>query len=705
VPTLHAWIGLVSLLMGSGCQRDPTPATPALDDEPSAIIVVMDGTRVEESLGTVPSSATGELPSAIMPNTWAELLPRGVRATNAWNLAATITVPAHVAMVTGRRLPVANYPAAEEVGVYRPTLPTLAEALRSHDQTISRRMAVSVANTQLLQTLGHSIWPGLGYAASASYLFVHNGRNEEVPGKDDSKVIRFLKRRMERSKLRLGLINLHQVDRSGHYGEEGEYPQRVRTIDGLVPAFWLWLQQQPAYAEHSWMLLVADHGRHSAAETDPPWRHHGCSCNGCRRVPFLLVGPGVKAGQDVDDPVLLVDVGPTIGALMGVAMPWADGLVRDDLLEQPTGFPSRSGLADLAIADGHRAELRYQDDPAERTVLWLDGQRISDPAAIAVESPTLAAEGERAWCCFRELVLNPEGQDTPWRARCVSSNDGGASWQDIGFAHDEVGPYWSASAQPDGEGGLLLAYGYNPNGLAAEGLDLVSGTVAWELARWDGAAWTSVEAPGELSFPIDATIIPAEDGWFVAIGAGQAHDGQVERNTRDVWVAQVRDKAGGFAWSEPVALELRELALDDPWWRLEHPALYLEPSGRLWAAADGFVAEESMAVVAASDDGGATWPTRAVVELPQRVMPHLGPVWLDGQPVWATVDAQTQATSLCRGLPEGDIRCIDAGTERILKLRVLDDDLHALVDVGVGQWEARSWSAAAFDGGTTTRAP
>lgn len=704
MPRLPVPTALGLLLLAGACRRDPVP-TPAMDDEPSAIIMVMDGTRVEESLGTEPSSATGELPSAMMPNTWEQLLPQGVRATNAWSLAATVTVPAHVAMVTGRRLPVANYPASEDVGVYRPTLPTLAEALRAQDDTISRRMAVYVANTQLLQALGHSIWPGLGFASSASYLFVHNGENAEVPAKDDPKVIRFLKRRMERSKLRLGVVNLHQVDRSSHYGEDWEYAQRVRTIDDLVPAFWAWVQRQPAYAQHSWMLLVADHGRHTAADTEPPWRHHGCSCNGCRRVPFLLVGPGVKAGQDVDDPVLLVDVAPTLGALMGVPMPWADGLVRDDLLEQPTGYPSRSGLADLALSEGHRAELRYQADPAHRTVLYLDGQRVSDPDAISVEAPTLASEGERVWSCFRELELNPEGDDTPWRARCITSDDGGATWTGIGFAHDEVGPYWSASLLPDGRGGLLVAYGYNPNGLANEGSDIVSGTVAVELARWDGSSWVSNEAPGEQSFPTDAALIAGDDGWFLAFGAGQPDDDELERNTRDVHVARLESKASGFVWSEPVPLDLRELALNDPWWRLEHPALFLEDSGRLWVAASGFVAEESMAVVAASDDRGATWPTRAVVELPQRVMPHTGPVWLGGQPVWATVDAETQAASLCRGLPETGYRCLDVGAERILQLRVLGDELHALVDVGVGQWEARSWSQEAFESQRTAGPP
>ncbi len=699
LPDVACALGLALL----ACDRaSPIPDEPS-SEGPVAIIMVMDGVRVQESLGEEASSITGEPPSEFMPETWENLVPQGVRATNAWNLAATVTAPAHVSMVTGRRLPVANYPASEEVGVYRPTLPTLMETLRAADPTINRRMAFSVANTQLLKTLGHSIWPGYGYEHSVSYLFVHNGINEAVPGKDDHKVARFLKRRLERGSMRFALVNLHQVDRSSHYGEEQDYPDRVRQVDEIVSSFWTWLQHQDQYQDNTWMVLAADHGRHLAASTEPPWRHHGCSCNGCRHIPLLLLGPGVKANQDIDDPVLLVDVAPTLGALMGVSMPWADGMVRDDLLDQPTGFPSRSGLADLALARSLRAELRYLQDPAHRSELVLGGQRLSSPDAIAAEAPVLAASGQDAWLCFRELTLHPEGDETSWIPRCLASDDAGASWTDIGFAHETAGPYWRLSLLPDELGGLVAAYGYNPHGLANEGTAVEGGVVAVEIARFDGEAWIHASAETDLSFPTDASVLSRDGGWYLAVGAGQPDAAGVERNTRTAHVARVDALADGFTWTEPVPVDLRDLGADDPWWRLEYPALFLEEGGRLWLAASGFTAQEGMAVLAASDDGGETWPTRGIAELPGRIMPHLGPVWLEGRPVWATVAADSQAASLCAGQLWQQPDCVDAGTERILQLRVVEDEVTAIVDVGTGEWEARSWQGTDFSSSATAR--
>ncbi len=515
--------------LGAGCREAP------VEVNGTVIVVVMDGVRVEESFGEEPSSATGGHPSAFLPNVWSELFPQAVRATQAWNLTSTTTTPAHVALMTGRRQAVANYPLDVNPGQYRPELPTVVEALR-RTTGVTRQQAAIIANTELVKPAGHSLWPGSGYLHGAEFIFVTRGASETNPSNDDIEVLAALREQLETFPTHFALLNLHQVDRSGHYGDEDAYLDDVRYLDQDLADLWGWIQARPQYAGDTWLLLVADHGRHSNAATEPPWRHHGCQCNGCRRVPFLLLGPGVKDGTDYDQPVLLEDIGPTMGALLGIRMPWADGIVQDGLFDEPTGIPSRSGLADLAMVEGLSAELLYLDDPAQRSELRVDGELLSDPAAFAVEAPALAVEGERAWLCFRELTLALDEEDTRWIPRCFASQDAGLSWQDIGAPREEVGPFWSADLLTDGED-LLAVYGYNPHGIAALGIDGSDGEVAVDVARYDGEQWQVSSAGGNHTFPVGASA--ASDGEQLYLAIGAAGTGTDARYTRDIYVWRV----------------------------------------------------------------------------------------------------------------------------------------------------------------------
>jgi hypothetical protein len=424
-PRSLAPIGLAFGLAGCGDSAHVAP-------DGTALILVMDGVRLEESLGDDPSSATGEQPSAFLPEVWDERLGAGVRSTQAWSLSATTTVPAHATILTGRRVPLANYATSDDPGVYRSPLPTLGEWMRAADPSISADDAVLAANTNLLMAVDHSLWPGLGEPYGANYLWITETEGGTQSSHDDADVLEGLSEQLWAHPVRLGMVNLHQVDRSGHYGVDQEHLDRIRGLDRPLVTLWDELDDHAGYAGDTWVLLTADHGRHSEAQTDPPWRHHGCACNGCRRVPFLLTGPGVAEGTDADGPVLLTDYAPTLAALQGFSLPWADGLVRDDLLTEPTGVASRSGLADLAMAGGLQAEIRYLQDPAHRNELWVEGQRLSDPEAIAVEGLAMASDGDDHWLCFREVVLTATTRAPAGRASASPSSawapTGGRPW-------------------------------------------------------------------------------------------------------------------------------------------------------------------------------------------------------------------------------------------------------------------------------------
>ncbi len=663
---------LLSLCALAACKRQPDGV------DGTAIILVMDGVRLEESLGDEPSSATGEAPQDFMPHTWDELLPQGARASQAWSIGATTTTPAHVALISGRRQPLANYSVGDEVGLYRPELPSLFEAVRQQLGADEAQVRL-VANTELVHPVDRSLYPG---SLGASWSWVGQESDDAVPAKDDRAVLQRLQDELEADPVRLALVNLHQVDRSGHYGDEEAYLDDVRGLDGPIAELWAWLQQKADYSGDTTLVLISDHGRHSYSQDEPHWRHHGDSCNGCRRVPALVLGPGVVAGQDLWDPVLLADVAPTIAARLGVELPWADGLVLEGLFDEPTGVASRQGFADVALVDGLEAEIRYSDDPLRRSALWIEGQQLSSPDALQVEAPVLARAGEEAWLCFREITLTPDEPDTSWRPRCFHSTPTGFGWGEIDPPTARVGPMWRPVLLPEPGGSLQAMWINNVNATATGGAEGEVGEVSLALGRYDGQWQTAIDE-GVQTFPteLSAVVHGAELLYAVAAAPG----GSEARHERDIWVGAVGlDEEG--SWSPPRAVAL-DAAFGGGAWRLERPALHLAPDGGLLLAAVGHSESGGHAVLAVSEDSGQSFEPVGPLELPGAVAPQVTPVWLGDRAVWVSVDEGSGASSLCAVGVHLELACTSTGSPRVLRLLVDGDALYALVDAGIGQWE------------------
>ncbi len=672
---------LSGLLLTTAChQPDGVDGT--------VIVLVMDGVRTGESFGDDPSSATGEYPSEFMPRVWTELMPQGVRAPRAWNLGATTTTPAHVNITSGRRQTFANYPVGDDIGVYQPELPSVFDEVRSQlDQQGEALLLVS--NSDRVRPVSQNLWPGSEEVAT---VWVPDPDDEELPSDDDSMVLEFMEEHLANHPVRFALANLHQIDRTGHYGHEQAYPKDVKKLDGPLVGFWAWLQERPDYRDDTWLVILADHGRHEydVDGADPVWRNHGCNCNGCRHVPLLLLGPDVAAGQDVVEPVLLTDLAPTLAARLGVELPWASGLVRDDLFEGSSGIASRTGVADFAMSGELTAELRYQDDPAHRSALWLAGQRLSDPDAVEVAAPALTTEGDQAWACFREVVLTPEEADTTWQGRCFESSDGGASWDAMPTPWDAVGPYWEPALIPDGTGGLLAAWIDNLHGNSNNASEESDRQVTFELGHYASGAWSQATLGETQTFPTDLVLV--RDGEQLLVAAGAAPTGNLARHSRDVFLGRATFTDEGLAWQGLSPADLSELTTAGSRWRLERPALRLDGS-KVSLAAIGHDEAGSHAVLAQSTDEGASIEEAQRVAFDHDIDPHVSPVWLDATAVWVAVSDSNEASWLCAATLEGEARCTSTGAVRIQHLQPVGDTLWALVDPGTGSWELEHWGA------------
>jgi len=89
------------------------------------------------------------------------------------------------------------------------------------------------------------------------------------------------------------------------------------------------------------VLITADHGE-SLGEHDYHFHHGAFTYDVCLRVPLALSWPGhLPAGRVVDEPVMTVDILPTLAALAGVEAGQVDGAVLPGTGDATSGDPGR----------------------------------------------------------------------------------------------------------------------------------------------------------------------------------------------------------------------------------------------------------------------------------------------------------------------------------------------------------------------------
>lgn len=173
---------------------------------------------------------------------------------------------------------------------------------------------------------------GLTTAISGYYWFQELVPQDAVdmsfytPGEDnaaDIDVVNAVLPWLKEDKAQLTLIHIDQVDYAGHHQGGPRSPNwnaaatRADTMLAQI-ASTLDLQKDT-------LLVISDHGQIDAGG-------HGGQDPICLKEPFVLVGAGVKPGNYGD--VNMVDVSPTLAALLGVNIPAsAMGQVRTNMLD------------------------------------------------------------------------------------------------------------------------------------------------------------------------------------------------------------------------------------------------------------------------------------------------------------------------------------------------------------------------------------
>ncbi len=273
-----------------------------------AVIVVIDGVRYSESFGD-PERAN-------IPALAKEFAPNGVLYTNFRNEGSTCTNPGHVALVTGRYEAVANN------GKQFSSAPTITQLFLKHAKAPSSAAAVIVSKDKLhiLSDCTAPGWKGQHVATTSA------GKRGFGSGyRDDKDTLQETLKILKRDHPRLVVINFKGPDSTGHSGKRKAYLAAIRECDGYTRELWRALQSDPFYARKTALFVTNDHGRHD--DEHGGFRNHGCKCEGCRRLTLVAVGPDFARGRVVKDPAGQVDLAPTVGELLGFAVPGAEGRV------------------------------------------------------------------------------------------------------------------------------------------------------------------------------------------------------------------------------------------------------------------------------------------------------------------------------------------------------------------------------------------
>jgi hypothetical protein len=385
-------------------------------------------------LGGVRNSEAFEDPThQFIPFLWDSLAPQGTVYESFYNLCATGMKSGGSQAVCGLREFLASRHDTLH-GVY----PTIFEYFRK-DLARSKEDAWFISNNDNNST-------GLNFSLHPAYGSVYRAGREIDPGPDSS-LLPVLFSIMALHHPRIIVIGFNDIDQAAQ--EEGvpvdtcwaRYTRAIRAADSLTYRIWLEIEGDTIYQGRTALFVLSEHGRHDDAHGGFRW--HGDACNGCRRLPFLALGPDFKAGATVSQTGDLIDLAPTIGQLLGFDPIFARGRGLEELFSTPMG-----------------ERLRYRGGCSPEAGTAPSEVRLSSGSGRSL-FPSIGSDR-------RGLHVSWVEEDTTdparvWDVPIVTSLDGGTTWSAITTVFRSNGDtmyYHSTADCGDSVGTIIAASGY-----------------------------------------------------------------------------------------------------------------------------------------------------------------------------------------------------------------------------------------------------
>lgn len=302
---------IVAPLLLLGCHAGPAPSTgvtPASVPDARVIIFVIDGPRWSETFG--------DSTHAHIPGMWNTLRPQGTLCTNFRNEDWTLTIPGHATMLTGVWQHLNNQ------GLERPKQPTLFEYYRKSTGA-PESDALIVSMKEKLDACAYGLDPNYGEMYRAT---------PDFSPESDVQTFEHLITHLDTDAPHLVMASFSEVDLFGHGNDWRGYLRHIEIVDSLAVLTWNHLQRNPNYAGKTTMIITSDHGRHDDA--DGGFKNHGCKCDGCRHIPFLALGPGIRAGYECTTLHTQQDVCKMVAEILGLHADQAGGAELTDIFSE-----------------------------------------------------------------------------------------------------------------------------------------------------------------------------------------------------------------------------------------------------------------------------------------------------------------------------------------------------------------------------------
>ncbi|NNF06256.1 MAG: hypothetical protein HKN21_05815 [Candidatus Eisenbacteria bacterium] len=278
---------------------------------PYTVIAIVDGPRGSEFLE--------EPGRPHCPTLDGVLIPGGSFLPNFLAAGETKTLPGHAAILTGCEQPLAND------GTERPSQPTLFEKLRK-EKGLPITQTWLVGGKDKFLALGYSTHPDYGAAYQAS---------TNATLRDDVSTYGVATQVLAQSPPpTLTVIAFSSVDLLGHAGDWPGYLSAITVVDSLLGELWSFIESDPVLGGNTNLFITSDHGRH--LDSVGGFQEHGDTCDGCRRLPFVALGPDIKSGASSTKIRRQEDVETTVAYLMGLIQgPITSGFVMSEILVNP----------------------------------------------------------------------------------------------------------------------------------------------------------------------------------------------------------------------------------------------------------------------------------------------------------------------------------------------------------------------------------
>lgn len=155
-------------------------------------------------------------------------------------------------------------------------------------------------------------------------------------GTNDTDVLNNSIAALKEHKPEFAIVYFADVDNAGHSGNWDNYTQAIQTADIAVNELWEALQADSFYKDNTVLIVTNDHGRHD--DLHGGFKGHGCSCQGCRKIMFLAIGPGIKENYRSNKYRRIPDVAVTAASILNIEAEYASGQVINEIFTSNTSL-------------------------------------------------------------------------------------------------------------------------------------------------------------------------------------------------------------------------------------------------------------------------------------------------------------------------------------------------------------------------------